>query len=180
MELAILTEAVKVFLPGLAVVAGAFVLITFVLMLVGKGIGRSLRGGLQIGAVPMLAPLMMLAMAAGFGRPQQLLHDSGTATSGQVVENKRYSGESSTYAAIVAYQTEDGRTIKFEDIVSSSPPKYRVGDEVKVLYMPEAPDNAVIYNAQWWLIPAILAIGAVSSWIMVTIVMSINYRRRAA
>ena len=49
-----------------------------------------------------------------------------------------------TYAAVVEYRDQHGKTSTFVDSVSSSPPYYRKGDTVPVLYNRKDPDQAQI------------------------------------
>ena len=73
-----------------------------------------------------------------YGREAAFLGKAARA-SGQVVGLKASSssGHSTTYAAMVEYRDDAGRSRRFTDSFSSSPPWYHSGQAVQVLYNPE-------------------------------------------
>lgn len=85
---------------------------------------------------------------------------------GTVVEMLRTRDKENTgwlYEPVVRFETAEGKTIKFEANFRSSPPAYRVGDTVTVVYLPDAPERAQIRGfLSLWMGPLIMAfIGAV-------------------
>jgi len=52
--------------------------------------------------------------------------------------------ESILYAPEVVFSTADGEEVTFTSGVGSSPPNYRIGQQVKVFYEPTEPQNAKV------------------------------------
>jgi hypothetical protein len=63
-------------------------------------------------------------------------------TSGQVVDLRLGSGNSSTYHAVIRFTAPGGRTRDFVSSSGSNPPSYSVGEKVVVLYAPGHPEHA--------------------------------------
>jgi hypothetical protein len=62
-----------------------------------------------------------------------------------------------TYAPIVRFVTEDGRSIEFISKAGSNPPRYSKGDTVEVLYSSSSPENATINDfSSLWMGPLIV------------------------
>jgi hypothetical protein len=76
------------------------------------------------------------------------------------------------YEPVVRFQTAEGKTVQFEAGFRSSPPAYRVGASVPVVYLPEAPERAQIRGfLSLWMGPLIIAfIGSVFFGLGATIV----------
>ncbi|MGQ9548509.1 MAG: DUF3592 domain-containing protein [Roseiflexus sp.] len=81
---------------------------------------------------------------------------------GRVVESKRVEkydddGTSVVFHAVVEFSTFEGETIRFQSSVGTNPPLHRVGDQVKVLYKPSNPQNAV-FDSFWhlWFMPTLV------------------------
>jgi len=74
---------------------------------------------------------------------------SASSAEGRVVNlTPRYSNDSSpTYAAVVEYKDNRGRTHQFTDSLSSNPPSFRAGERVNALYSPTEPPQAQIEGA---------------------------------
>lgn len=84
---------------------------------------------------------------------------------GTVIEMLRVrdsSDDSWLYEPVVRFETAEGKTIRFESSFRSRPPAYHVGETVRVLYLPEAPESAAIRGfLSLWMLPVILGfIGA--------------------
>ena len=81
---------------------------------------------------------------------------------GTVVEMLRTRDKENTgwmYEPVVRFETAEGKTITFEANFRSSPPAYRVGDTVTVVYLPDAPERAKIRSfLSLWIGPMIMAI----------------------
>lgn len=89
-------------------------------------------------AVPVLFVLSLSLLFLSYyyyGRNQAFLETADHAV-GTVVhlEERDSSDGDSTYAAVVEYSDRRGVNFKFVDSFSSSPPRYRAGDIVNVLY----------------------------------------------
>ena len=62
------------------------------------------------------------------------------------------------YEPVVRFQTAEGKTVQFEAGFRSSPPAYRIGASVPVVYLPEAPERAQIRGfLSLWMGPMIMA-----------------------
>jgi Protein of unknown function (DUF3592) len=59
-----------------------------------------------------------------------------------------HSTDNDTYSPVVEFEAL-GHTYRFKDSIGSSPPSYRRGDEVAVLYDPDQPRNARIDRGRW-------------------------------
>jgi hypothetical protein len=75
-------------------------------------------------------------------------------------------GSRNSSAPIVTYEVE-GRTYTYRSSVYSSPPSYRVGDKVTLLYRPENPASALIHSflEEWGLALLLTALGATFAYI---------------
>ena len=75
---------------------------------------------------------------------------------GHVVDLRSRSGSDGgyTYYPVVAYETLDGKAVRFEGKTGSNPPMNKVGDRLMVLYDPENPQKAMVDHG-WmnWLLP---------------------------
>jgi hypothetical protein len=72
----------------------------------------------------------------------EFLADAITAE-GTVIELRlSRSSDSTTYAPVVNFITQDGETITFVSSVSSNPPSYRVGEKADIFYLPADPYDA--------------------------------------
>jgi hypothetical protein len=83
-------------------------------------------------------------------------------TQGTVVEMLRTRDKDDggwMYEPVVRFETAEGKAIKFEANFRSSPPAYRVGDTVKIVYLPDAPERAQIRSfLSLWMGPMIMAL----------------------
>lgn len=158
MELSILITMV-VSLVGCLAVALIFAgLVIIILLLTGRGLGKSVRGGLVLGFVPLLTPAFMMACNLGFFLPTFEVIREGVSTTGTVVDYDESSDDGgTTYSSVVEFTTGSGESVRFSDTaVSSNPPRHSIGQRVGVIYMEEQPERAVISDPFWWAIPALL------------------------
>ena len=91
-------------------------------------------------------------------------------SSGEVVDLKEIDpsdGGSSTYAAVVEYTDRNGQKHRVVDSFSSSPPSYRRGQTVSILYNREKPGDARIDRGPWnfWLTVLCGSFGAMFSFL---------------
>jgi hypothetical protein len=89
----------------------------------------------------------IFAGIAGFMFYQQYkLEQSGLRAGGVVIAmvSSTDNDGSTTYAPVVRFKTQNGRSYEFQSSFFASPPDYKVGDEVTVLYPPDRPAEAQI------------------------------------
>ena len=111
----------------------------------------------RIGCVfGIAAVILATACYFTYSHNQKLLARAERAA-GTVVELRR-SGGDSTYRPVVSFRTAAGQTVTFVTSWGTSPPAYRRGDQVTVLYDAAAPDKAEIEGfLSLWLGTLILA-----------------------
>lgn len=111
-------------------------------MAIIKQIYRSfVRGPIYI----IVFGLIFFSIGAVPGIKQLLLEYDGGQAQGEVIRlSSRCDDEGCTYAPVVRFKLQNGGTITFESIYSSSPPAYDVGEQVTVLYPLQEPDKAEI------------------------------------
>ncbi len=178
MTLLFFVEAAKALGLVVGVAVAATILITVVLLSARTGFARSINGGCLLGVVPLLAPAFFIALAAGFGLPQQALYRDGAAATGRVVANREESSDGASYTAVIEYANSSGRAVQFEDINSYNPPRYAIGEAVDVVYQRDTPDNAVIRNSVWWVVPAMFLFAAAVSWLAIFALVARRFRQR--
>jgi len=105
--------------------------------------------------------LVGLGLCAGGGYWGWLTRDfvqNAAIAPGTVVELTRHSdSDGVSYSPVVEYTLPSGRTVRFEEDVSSSPPSHHVGESVEVFYNPENPSEARINNTfTLWFGPGLL------------------------
>lgn len=89
--------------------------------------------------------LIFFGIGAGLSYKQYRLERDGTTAQGEVVSfTSNCDDEGCSYSPVVRFNIQNGETITFESTYSSSPPAYDVGEEVTVIYSPDAPENAQI------------------------------------
>ncbi|MEI6046152.1 MAG: DUF3592 domain-containing protein [Chloroflexota bacterium] len=78
---------------------------------------------------------------------------------GTVINNIRPKSTSKAMAPQIRFSTTDGQTIVFASNVSSNPPEFQVGQKIKVLYNPKAPQASPRPDSfiSMWLPPILLA-----------------------
>lgn len=72
------------------------------------------------------------------------------------VNNPTYYYESTTYRAVISFETLDGTPRTFTESSGSYPAKYEIGDTVTILYKPSDPSDAMIKSWELWFVPALL------------------------
>lgn len=100
----------------------------------------------------LIAPLILLlfglvffAIGSGLTYRQRTLEKQGIETQGVVVSlQENYDSDGSTYTPVIQFKTTNGQSVEFLSSYSSSPPDYKVGEQVTVVYPPEQPDEAII------------------------------------
>ena len=105
------------------------------------------------------------------------------AAPGSVIDLvRRQSSDSDTYAPVVKFVTQTGEAIEFTSSTSSSPPSYRTGERVEVLYRPLMPHDARInaFGSLWASSLMLGALGAVFFAIGAGIILFAVYQARKA
>jgi hypothetical protein len=116
--------------------------------------------------------LAMLAWGLMLGRSSLDLYRNGATTTGTVIRNQAHEDEDGvSYKPVVQFEA-DGATYTFTSGNSTSPPAYRVGQEVKVRYDPSDPRKASIDNLfEMWLAPGMLSGAALMTAVLVNGIM---------
>ena len=137
----------------------------------GAGCLEKIQAGC-LWAVLHLVWMGLLAWAVFLAYQSWHFTQSGVAATGTVVENRAIDdADGTTYKPVVEFEI-DGQVYRFEGGNSSSPPAYRVGQSVRVLYDPADPSQAQI-NSIWerWLAPFLMGSAAVLMALIVTGIM---------
>ena len=93
----------------------------------------------------ILFGLVFYGIGFGLSYRQRTMERQGLQVAGEVVSLvQNCDDDGCSYAPVVRFQTQDGRSISYESSYSSSPPAYDVGESVQVFYLPENPEKAVI------------------------------------
>lgn len=108
-----------------------------------RRVAKERRGGF----LPIAMGLLFLAAGLFAGWRIVRLEIAGVSTTGTVVQNLAMAGgDSSSYQPLVRFVADNGRTIQFVDWAGSSHPSYRDNAQVKVLYLPEAPEASAMID----------------------------------
>jgi hypothetical protein len=76
---------------------------------------------------------------------QRKARASAVQASGEVVALERHQGQRGwLYYPVVEFEAASGQKARFESEVGSNPAGYSAGQQVKVLYQPDAPEKAEI------------------------------------
>lgn len=93
----------------------------------------------------LLFGLLFFTIGSGMTYRQRSLEKQGLEAPGVVVGlDESYDSDGSTYAPIVQFKTSSGQSVEFTTSYYSSPPSFKVGQPVVVVYSPESPEKAVI------------------------------------
>jgi hypothetical protein len=112
----------------------------------------------RVATQSLVAAVVMIAIGVGgiagsyLWAPRRILFiERAVGTQGQVVELvESNDSESATFAPMVEFKpVSSSTTIRFRHPVASSPPSWRVGDAVNVLYNPEDTTQAMIDQGRW-------------------------------
>ncbi len=145
---------------------------------IGGGLNR-----LYIGCATILGNLFFLAFCLWgvyVAYNSYTLGKNGETTTGIVIELEESSsteGGCCVYSPIIEFEA-NGQTYTFESDNASYPPAYEVGEEVKILYNTENPNNAQINKPfERWLMPVIVIPAMILTSIIFTFVMIGAWRR---
>ena len=107
-----------------------------------KQISRSfMQGPIYI----IIFGLIFFGIGAGPSLKQLLIAYDGGQARGEVISlTTRCDDEGCSYAPVVRFELQNGKTITFESAYSSNPPSYDVGEQITVLYPQESPEKAEI------------------------------------
>jgi Protein of unknown function (DUF3592) len=114
-----------------------------------------------LGIAALLAGLSLLGLALYLYRRQRSFLRRAREATGVVVALSHSPGEGGTLKhPVVEFTTAEGELVEFESPVGQSPPAYRVGQRVLVLYDPARPKSAAIRSFvplwQWCLVTGLL------------------------
>ena len=119
-------------------------------------------GRLFVATQCLVGPMLLAISLIWALYTESFLHRS-VATTGTIVRNvlvqERRADDSvtSTYAPVFSFSANDGRTYTVTSSSSSSPPEFAVGQQVRVLYVPDNPATAKIDSVlQLWMMPMVL------------------------
>jgi hypothetical protein len=170
-----------------AMCAGGILLIAAVvaglLAVTGRGRRRSLQGALWLGAGPLLAPAVVMVIGIGLASIAVPILLGGATTTGVIVDNLLVMDGSGdpVFVAEVEYSTEAGERIRFEDpLAANNPPQYGVGQTVVVVYQPQAPERALIFEPSIWIVPLVLLALAALLWVIGVVIGWYKFRNTRA
>jgi uncharacterized protein DUF3592 len=134
-----------------------------------------------LGLILNLLWIVLLAAGLLLAYSSWRLTTRGKSVEGTVV--KMISSEDSdgvTYAPVVEYEA-NGNTYSYESSSYSSPPAFHVGQQVKMIYDGEHPDQARISNfVELWLAPLIMIPFGLGDAAVTFYLMRVLSRRKAA
>jgi len=106
---------------------------------------RFFKSRVIVPAIFIFAGLFFAAIGSGLTYRQRALEKQGIEAQGVVVDlQENYDSDGSTYAPVVQFNTATGQSAEFVSSYYSSPPAYKVGQSVAVVFPPENPANAII------------------------------------
>lgn len=113
--------------------------------------------------LPLIFLLIGLGLLAGCAyliRKTRLFLERAMETPGRVVEMRAVSdSDGTTHMPVVEFTAPSGDRAQFESGFSSSPPSYRVGDAVTVLYDPQNFKDARIRSfLSLWIAPLLFGV----------------------
>lgn len=112
-----------------------------------------------VGPLFLLVGIGLCAGGAYWGWLTQRFAQTAATAPGTVVELVRHSDSEGgdSYSPVVEFTLPSGRTVRFEENISSNPPSHRVGESVDVFYNPENPSDARINSTfTLWFGPGLL------------------------
>jgi hypothetical protein len=92
--------------------------------------------------VSLGGPLLACALVI-FIRTELFLYRSAS-TEGTVIRLVADRGQTVDYAPVFAFTTQDGRAMTIQSTAYMSPPEFRVGEKVPILYEKDRPERARI------------------------------------
>lgn len=93
----------------------------------------------------VLFGLLFFGIGAGLTYHQRSFERRGVEAQGEVISmTSSCDSDGCTYAPLVRFKPDDGEMVTFQTDYYSSPPEYRTGQRVTVVYDPEQPEKAVI------------------------------------
>lgn len=122
-----------------------------------SGANRVRNGCIAVLANLFFAAFCLWGVYAGYNSWQ--LQTNGVTTTAVVTsldEQSDSEGGCCTYVPVLEY-TVNGQNYTIRGNTASSPPQYRVGEKVSILYDPSTPEKAQINNwTERWLMPVLL------------------------
>jgi len=118
---------------------------------------------------------VFLCVGIGFYAYTARFAETARPAEGVVIELER-SDSGTTWCPVVEYITHQGKTVRFQSRVCSSPPRYLRGESVDLLYAEDNPKNAQINDGSLYLFGYVFAgVGGVffllgSTWLVIVFV----------
>jgi hypothetical protein len=109
----------------------------------------------------LIAGLGVVALGMHLARTTFLLKSAGERTQGTVLFLElKTTLHGSTYYPVVRFSTPEGASVEFRDAMGSSPPAYREGDPVNVLYFRNLPEGTATIDRGMldWVAPGVLCV----------------------
>lgn len=148
--------------------------------------GSGCRGVVGNVLLLVLLNLAVVAMAAGtlwFGWRGYTLTTQGGTANAQVIELAESSdgeGGCCVYSPVFEY-TVNGQRYQFESLNASSPPAYRVGQQVEIRYNLKDPSDAAVNSfGELWLVASLLCPATIVLAIVVNVIGFVRIRNGQA
>jgi len=130
---------------------------------------------------PIVAVVAIVLVGVGIWQSRTIaqLEATGLRANGEVIDLRSGSGRGSGYHAVVRFRTAQNTRVQFQDEIGSSPPRFRVGDKVTVLYLADDPRGAAIVDRGrfWnWAIPGILMFVSVLALWLAFVLLRMGWR----
>lgn len=128
----------------------------------------------------MLFAVGLIVAGLHLGREVQGFADNGVRAEGAIagVNGRRDSDGKTMYHAVVAFETQDGRRVRFEDKAGASAAIYETGERIAVIYDAQNPEKAMIDRGvlNWVLPGALILAGVLLGWWALRLLAGIVYR----
>jgi len=128
---------------------------------------RRRKGGFNPigGCLIIIAGLMLMGGVYVVHLFQQDFARTAQTATGTVIEMVKGSGKNNSHFPVVQFITPRENVYSFQSSMGSNPPAYQVGQQVEILYNPEAPeqaviaaDNSITTNYMMWLFAGVGAV----------------------
>lgn len=129
--------------------------------------------------VGLLIALGLLAGGYHLDRDMKELSARALRLEGTVTHlESRSDSDGTTYYPVIKFDTPEGKSSTFKDSFGSSPPMYKTGEKVKVMYDPSSPYRTKIDHGRWNNVPALACYGFGSLFLWLTLKSLNTIRKR--
>ena len=133
--------------------------------------------------IPLILGTVLVVISLSDVAALRRLERSGSSATGTVVDVLKIEMRRAfAYCPLVRFTTASGTVVQFKDSACGGPQDHRVGEQVRVLYIAEAPAEsaAVDRGRSGWFISACMGlIGVLSIWISIRFALGLRRARRA-